>query len=104
MTLPNIKLNKESFLQGDSAVWMILLALCMISIVEVYSASSRMTYGTSVHFWSPVVEHTAFIIIGLFISVEFYFSLKVSPVRLTQMLRTIPLLLGKRFIQTRPHT
>lgn len=68
MTLPNIKLNKESFLQGDSVVWMILLALCMISIVEVYSASSRMTYGTSVHFWRPVVEHTSFIIVGLFIT------------------------------------
>ncbi len=68
MTLPNIKLNKESFLQGDTVVWMILLALCMISIVEVYSASSRMTYGTSVHFWRPVVEHTSFIIIGLFIT------------------------------------
>ncbi len=34
-----------------------------------------------------------FIAIGLFISVEFYFSLKVSPVRITQMLRTLPLLL-----------
>jgi len=68
MTLPNIKLNKESFLQGDSVVWMILLALCMISIVEVYSASSRMTYGASVHFWRPVVEHASFIIVGLFIT------------------------------------
>ena len=33
-----------------------------------------------------------FIAIGLFISVEFYFSLKVSPVRTIQMLRTLPLL------------
>lgn len=34
-----------------------------------------------------------FVTIGLFISVEFYFSLKVSPVRISQMLRTLPLLL-----------
>ena len=34
-----------------------------------------------------------FIVIGLFISVEFYFSLSVSAVRITQMCRTLPILL-----------
>ena len=34
-----------------------------------------------------------FIAAGLLISVEFYFSLNVSAVRVTQMLRTLPLLL-----------
>ena len=34
-----------------------------------------------------------FIAVGLFVSVEFYFSLRVSPVRTMQMLRTLPLLL-----------
>ncbi|MBP5380309.1 MAG: FtsW/RodA/SpoVE family cell cycle protein [Bacteroidaceae bacterium] len=67
MKLSNINIKKESFLQGDSVVWMILLALCMISIVEVYSASSRMTYA-SARYWGPVVEHTSYIIIGLFIT------------------------------------
>lgn len=67
MKLSSINIKKESFLQGDSVVWMILLALCMISIVEVYSASSRMTYA-SAHYWGPVVEHTSYIIIGLFIT------------------------------------
>ncbi len=33
-----------------------------------------------------------FIAVGLFIAVEFYFSLKVSAVRVSQMLRTMPLL------------
>ena len=35
-----------------------------------------------------------FIIVGLFISVAFYFSLSVSSVRMTQMCRTLPLLLA----------
>lgn len=35
-----------------------------------------------------------FIVIGLFISVEFYFSLSVSPARIAQMGRTIPILLA----------
>ena len=67
MKLSSININKESFLQGDSVVWMILLALCMISVVEVYSASSRMTYA-SAHYWGPVVEHTTYIVAGLFIT------------------------------------
>ena len=67
MKISNISINKESFLQGDAVVWMILLALCMVSIVEVYSASSRMTY-TSAHYWAPVVEHTTYLLAGLFIT------------------------------------
>ena len=67
MRLPGIKINKESFLQGDIVVWMILLALCMISVVEVYSASSNMTYKTG-QYWRPVVEHASYILIGLFIA------------------------------------
>ena len=35
-----------------------------------------------------------FIGVGLLVSVEFYFSLSVSPVRVTQMCRTLPLLLA----------
>ena len=67
MKLSDIKIDKERFLQGDSVVWMIMVVLCMISIVEVYSASSRMTYA-SPNYWKPVVEHTSYILAGLFIT------------------------------------
>lgn len=40
-----------------------------------------------------LILDTLFIAIGLFISVEFYFSLRVSDVRMAQMLRTLPILL-----------
>ena len=40
-----------------------------------------------------LVLDALFIAAGLVISVEFYFSLRVSDVRMTQMLRTLPLLL-----------
>ena len=39
-----------------------------------------------------------FIAIGLFISVEFYFSLKVSPVRISQMCGTLPILISTTLI------
>lgn len=67
MKLPGIKVNKEGILQGDMAVWMILIVLCMVSIVEVYSASSNMTYKSG-QYWKPVVEHTSYILMGLFIA------------------------------------
>ena len=67
MKLSDIKIQKEGFLHGDYVVWMIMLALCMISVVEVYSASSRMTYSSG-HYWGPVVEHTSYVLIGLFIT------------------------------------
>lgn len=67
MKLPNIRMSKEGFLQGDFTVWMILFALCMISIVEVYSASSNMTYKSG-QYWRPVVEHGSYIVLGLFVT------------------------------------
>ncbi len=40
-----------------------------------------------------IILDTLFIIIGLFVSVEFYFSLRVSQARIIQMTRTLPILL-----------
>lgn len=54
-------------MQGDMVVWMIFLLLCMISITEVYSASSRMTYATG-QYWEPIIKHTAFVCIGIVIT------------------------------------
>ena len=67
MKLSNINLKKESILQGDIVVWMILFVLCMISIVEVYSASSNMSYKSGAY-WEPMVTHTTYIFIGIFIA------------------------------------
>ena len=67
MKLPSIQIKQEGFLQGDFTVWMILLALCMISVVEVYSASSNMTYKSG-QYWRPVVEHGSYVLLGLFVT------------------------------------
>lgn len=67
MKLSSINLKKESILQGDIVVWMILFVLCMISIVEVYSASSNMSYKSGAY-WEPMVTHTTYIFIGIFIA------------------------------------
>lgn len=58
------KLKNLLHIKGDMAVWMILLVLCMISIVEVYSASSSMTYKSG-DYWLPVVKHASFVVSGV---------------------------------------
>ena len=60
MTLGNLK--EKSWLQGDMVIWMVFLFLCMISVIEVYSATSTYSSG---HYWDPVLRHSAFLAIGI---------------------------------------
>ncbi len=57
----------RELIKGDLVVWAILLILSMISIVEVYSASSNMTY-TRGHFWDPVIQHGGLVCVGLLLA------------------------------------
>ncbi len=52
--------------KGDKGVWMIYFFLCMISLVEVYSASSRLTFEGG-HHWGPMVSQAGFLLLGLVI-------------------------------------
>ena len=42
--------------KGDKVIWMVFFFLCMISIVEVYSASSSLSYKTG-NYMAPVIRH-----------------------------------------------
>lgn len=51
--------------KGDKVIWMVFFFLCIISVVEVYSASSQLTYkGGS--YLAPVIKHTGILVIGIF--------------------------------------
>lgn len=52
--------------KGDKGVWMIYFFLCMISLVEVYSASSRLTFEGG-HHWGPMVNQAGFLLVGFII-------------------------------------
>lgn len=56
MTIRNKSVNASSLFEGDKALWMVLFFLCIISILEVYSASSNMTFEHGAY-WSPVLKH-----------------------------------------------
>ena len=44
MKLDNLK--DKNLIHGDLGVWAVFILLCTISLIEVYSASSRMTFAT----------------------------------------------------------
>ena len=58
----NIKIG--NLFKGDRVIWMVLLFLCLISVVEVFSASSSLTYKSQ-NYLSPILGHSWKIIVGV---------------------------------------
>ena len=54
--------------KGDKVVWMVFFFLCMISIVEVFSASSNLTYKSQ-NYMGPIIYHMAMILVGVVVAV-----------------------------------
>ena len=54
--------------KGDKVIWMVFLFLCLISVVEVFSASSTLTYKSQ-NYLSPLIYHSGMIIFGVFIAI-----------------------------------
>lgn len=55
----------SNLFKGDKVIWMVFFFLCIISVIEVYSASSQLTYkGGS--YLAPVIKHVGILIIGIF--------------------------------------
>lgn len=54
--------------KGDKGIWTVFLFLCLISIVEVFSASSTLTYKTH-NYMMPLVYHTAMILVGVGVAI-----------------------------------
>ena len=50
--------------KGDKVIWMVLMFLCIISIVEVFSASSTLTYKSQ-NYLGPIWGHTWKIGVGV---------------------------------------
>lgn len=60
-------LIKDIF-KGDKVIWIIFLFLCLISIVEVFSAASTLTYKSGDH-WGPITQHSVILMVGAVIVV-----------------------------------
>jgi cell division protein FtsW len=62
-----MELIKDLF-KGDKVIWIIFLFLCLISVVEVFSAASTLTYKSGDH-WGPITQHSVILMAGAFIVV-----------------------------------
>ena len=50
--------------RGDKVVWVVFMLLLLISVVEVFSAASMLTYGKSDYWW-PIRQHSTYLLLGL---------------------------------------
>ncbi len=65
MKLSNLK--NKSLIHGDLGVWAVFIILCVISLTEVYSASSRMTFGSDAY-WHPIMQHGSYMLMSVFVA------------------------------------
>ena len=63
-------MNKKigNIFKGDKVIWMIFFFLCIISIMEVFSSSSSLTYDKS-SYWGPVIKHVGILLVGIFVMI-----------------------------------
>ena len=54
--------------KGDKVIWMVFFFLCMISIIEVFSASSGLTYKSN-DYITPIAKHGSTMIAGLIMAI-----------------------------------
>lgn len=49
--------------KGDKVIWCIFIALCLVSLLEVFSATSTIAYKQQSH-WAPILRHATFLLLG----------------------------------------
>ncbi len=63
----DVKTEKKPKLKADKHIWGIFIALCIISIIELYSASSREVASSAMGVYGPIVRHCAMLFAGVII-------------------------------------
>jgi cell division protein FtsW len=53
----------NNMFKGDKVIWMVFFFLCIISVVEVYSASSQLTYKAG-NYLGPITKHAFLLLVG----------------------------------------
>ena len=71
--------------RGDKVVWVVFMLLLLISVVEVFSAASMLTYGKS-NYWWPIRQHSINLLLGFVV----VYGLHLFPYR---FYKAVPVLL-----------
>lgn len=63
-------MNKKlgNLFKGDKGIWTVFFFLCLISIIEVFSASSTLSYKSQ-NFMGPIIYHAGTLVMGIFITI-----------------------------------
>ena len=54
----------NNIFKGDKVIWMVFFFLCVISVVEVFSASSELTYKGG-NYMAPILKHMGLLLMGI---------------------------------------
>lgn len=58
----------SNIFKGDKVIWMVFFFLCIVSVIEVYSAMSQLTYSGG-NYVVPMFKHIGILLMGIFLMV-----------------------------------
>jgi cell division protein FtsW len=79
----------KRYLKGDATIWMVFAMLCIVSIIEMYSASSQLAYSAESH-TAPMLRHVGFLALGAILAVIVH----VIPYRFIRLFAYVGLILS----------
>ena len=79
----------KKYLKGDATLWIVFIFLCILSIIEMYSASSTLAYKAASH-TGPMLRHVGFLAGGALIAVVVH----LVPYRFIRIFSYVGLLLS----------
>lgn len=53
----------DKVFKGDKVIWLVFVILCVISMIEIFSATSTIVYKQQNH-WGPILRHSMFLLGG----------------------------------------
>ena len=71
----------SKYLKGDPILWIVFFVMCIISAIEMYSASSTLAYGAD-NYAGPMLRHVGFLFGGAIIAIVVH----LIPVRYIRMM------------------
>lgn len=79
----------KKYFRGDSTLWIVFIALCLVSVVEMYSASSTLAYQAA-NYSAPVMRHVGFLGLGALLAI----AVHLVPYRYIRLLSYLGLALS----------
>ena len=68
LAVNNMKILLKKYLKGDPTLWIVFIFLCILSVIEMYSASSTLAYKAASH-TAPMLRHVGFLTLGILIAI-----------------------------------